>query len=79
LHLPSWILLLAWFQIYVGRPISAKAGVWLIGWAIPLFSWQLGPLVWISAVVPLIWAETRRELTQAISLARILLKKPNRP
>ena len=79
LHLPSWILLLAWFQIYVGRPISAKAGVWLIGWAIPLFSWQLGPSVWISAVVPLIWAETRRELTQAISLARILLKKPNRP
>ena len=79
LHLPSWILLLAWFQIYVGRPISAKAGVWLIGWAIPLFSWQLGPLVWISAVLPLIWAETRRELKQAISLARILLKKPNRP
>ena len=79
LHLPSYILLLAWFQIYVGRPISAKAGVWLIGWAIPLFSWQLGPSVWISAVVPLIWAETRRELTQAISLARILLKKPNRP
>jgi PST family polysaccharide transporter len=79
LHLPSWILLLAWFQVYVGRPSSAKTGVWLIVWAIPLFSWQLGPLVWISAVVPLIWAPTRRELTQAISLVFNLLRKTNRP
>ena len=67
LALPSWILLLIWFRAYVGRPISTQAMLWFIGWAIPLFGWQLGPWAWTSVLVPLIWPATRRELLQAIA------------
>ena len=65
-HIPSWILLLAWFRVYVGRPVSSRALVWLIAWAVPLFSWQLGLWVWASVVGPLLWSATRRELLQTI-------------
>ena len=36
--LPSYILLLIWFQVYIGRPRYTQAGVWFTAWAIPLFS-----------------------------------------
>ena len=65
-HLPSWVLLLAWFRVHVGRPLSVRAVVWLVTFAIPLFYWQLGPWAWTSVVVPLVWSATRRELTHAI-------------
>jgi len=67
-HLPSWVLLLAWFRVHVGRPISVRAVVWLVTFAIPIFYWQLGPWAWTSVVVPLMWSATRRELTHAIAM-----------
>jgi O-antigen/teichoic acid export membrane protein len=66
-HIPSWILLLYWFRVYVGRPFSIHAGVWLIAWAVPLFGWQIGPWVWLSLTIPLIWPATRRELLQTLA------------
>jgi O-antigen/teichoic acid export membrane protein len=68
--LPSYALLLTWVTVYVGRPISAQAGVWLVSWTVPLFSWQLGPWTWVGAIVPLLWPATRRELLQTIAMVR---------
>jgi PST family polysaccharide transporter len=65
--IPSYILFIIWFQVYIGRVRYTQAGVWFIAWAIPLFSWQLGPWVWVSVIVPLIWPATRRELLQAVA------------
>lgn len=66
--LPSYVLLLIWFQLYIGKPRYAQAGVWFVAWAIPLFSWQLGFWAWTSTTVPLIWSATRRELLQAVAM-----------
>ena len=66
--LPSFVLLLIWFQVHVGRLRYARAGVWFAAWAIPLFSWQLGPWVWTSILVPLILPTTRKDLLQAVAM-----------
>jgi len=66
--LPSWILLLVWFQRRIGRAISAQAVVWFTAWAAPIFAWQLGFWVWVSLLGPLIWPPTRRELLQAVAM-----------
>ena len=66
--LPSYILPMMWFQLYLGRLRYAQALVWLAAWIIPLFSWQLGPWTCISVIVPLIWPATRSELLQAVSM-----------
>lgn len=66
--LPIWILFMFWFQGHISKPISTQAVVWFIAWAIPLFSWQLGPWTWLSIIVPLIWSPTRRELLQGVAM-----------
>jgi PST family polysaccharide transporter len=61
--LPSLCLpLIIWVRVYMGRLRYTEAGIWYTAWAVPLFSWQLSPWVWISVLVPLIWPPTRREL-----------------
>jgi len=65
--LPTYVLFPVWFQVYIGRANYARSGIWFVAWALPLFFWQLGPWMWISVVVPLLWPATRRELLQAIS------------
>jgi PST family polysaccharide transporter len=67
--LPTYLLLLIWTSLHVGRPISAEAVVWLVGWTLPLFSWQLGHWVWLGALVPLVWPATRKELLRAAAVA----------
>jgi PST family polysaccharide transporter len=71
----SYILLPVWFHLYVGRLRYAQVGVWYAAWALPLFSWQLGPWIWVSVIVPLIWPVTRRELTLTVTT---VLRKPYR-
>ncbi len=68
MSLPSSIVVLVWFQLHVSKLRYVQAGVWFMAWAIPLFSWQLGPWVWVSLIPPLIWPATRRELLQAIAM-----------
>ena len=66
--LPSYLLLLIWVLVYVGKPISAPAVIWYVAWVLPLFSWQLGHWTWVSAIVPFLWPTTRRELRRAVAL-----------
>ncbi len=66
--LPSYVVLVTWFLVYVGRPKFAHAGVWFAAWTIPLFSWQLGPWAWVSVTLPLLWSPTRRELMQTVAM-----------
>jgi len=66
--LPSYLLLAIWVLLYVGRPISAAAGVWYVALVIPLFSWQLGHWAWIAVIAPLLWPTTRRELQRAVAM-----------
>jgi PST family polysaccharide transporter len=51
--LSSYVLLIVWIIVCAGRLRYSQAGVWFTAWAIPLFSWQLSPWVWISVLVPL--------------------------
>ncbi len=76
--LPSFILLLVWVWLYVGKPMSVQAGVWLIAWTVPLFFWQLGSWGWISIValiLPLMWSATRRELLQPIAMVLKMIRR----
>jgi O-antigen/teichoic acid export membrane protein len=66
--LPSYLLLLIWVLVYVGKPISAPAVIWYVAWVLPLFSWQLGHWTWVSAIVPFLWPTTRRELRRAVAV-----------
>jgi PST family polysaccharide transporter len=66
--LPSYLLLLSFVLVYVGKPRFARAGVWFAALAVPIFGSQLSSWAWVSAVVPLLWPETRTELTQAIKM-----------
>src|SRR3712207_6868358 len=51
--LPSYLLFLIWFRVYIGKLRYTYAGIWFIAWAIPLFGWQLGLWAWISVILPL--------------------------
>jgi len=77
--LPTFILFAVWFQLYVGRGRYAQAGVWYMAWALPFFTWQLGPWVWASAVVPFVWSKTRRELLQVVRSVATSLRKRQEP
>lgn len=66
--LPSYVLLLIWFQRNVGKPRYAHAGVWYMAWAIPLFGWQLSLWTWVSVLAPFIWSATRNELLHVIAM-----------
>jgi PST family polysaccharide transporter len=66
--LPSYFVLLIWVLVYIGRPNFAQAGIWFAAWTLPLFSWQLGPWVWVSVILPLMWPATRRELLQTVAM-----------
>jgi PST family polysaccharide transporter len=66
--LPSYILLAVWSRIRIGRLSYTRAGIWFTAWAIPLFNWQIGPWAWISVVIPMMLAATRRELLQAAAM-----------
>jgi PST family polysaccharide transporter len=68
MSLASSIVVIVWFQLHVSKLKYVQAGVWFMAWAIPLFSWQLGPWVWVSPILPLVWPVTRRELLQAIAM-----------
>src|SRR4028118_1272283 len=35
--LASYVLLVIWFEVYVGRPGYLQPAVWMMAWAIPLF------------------------------------------
>jgi O-antigen/teichoic acid export membrane protein len=72
--LPSYALLLALGLVYIGKQRYIQTGVWFTAWAIPLFSWQLGPWVWISAIVPLLWPATRRGALQTMTM--VLRRSP---
>jgi len=74
--LPSYLLLHIWFVAYVGRPKYTQAGVWFIGFAIPLFSWQLSPWVCVSAILPLMWPATRKQLVD--TLREVVMAVQNR-
>jgi O-antigen/teichoic acid export membrane protein len=78
--LPSYTLILIWFQVYVGRMRYAQALVWFTAWAVPLFSWQLNAWAWTSLIVPLIvsliWPAPWRELLRAVAL---VLRRTNEP
>jgi len=76
LALPAWILLLIFFKVHVGKPVSAQATVWFTAWAVPVIGWPLGLWVWMSVVLPLTWSVTRGELLQAIAM---VLKEMRRP
>jgi O-antigen/teichoic acid export membrane protein len=75
--LPSYTLLLIWVLVYVGKPASPRVGVWFVAWVLPLFSWELGHWTWISAIAPLVWPATRRELRQVVTM--ILKRTSKRP
>jgi O-antigen/teichoic acid export membrane protein len=62
LALPAWILLLVFFRMHVGKPVSAQAAVWFTAWAIPVIGWPLGLWVWMSAILPLTLSITRWQL-----------------
>jgi O-antigen/teichoic acid export membrane protein len=64
----SYLLLLIWVLVYVGKPISVPAGIWYVAWVLPLFSWQLGPWTWVSAIVPFLWPTSRRPLRRAVAV-----------
>jgi len=66
--LTSYSVLLIYFARYIGRLGLSQAGVWFVAWAIPLFSWQLGPWAWVSVLLPLIWSATRKELLGAVAM-----------
>lgn len=68
--LPTFVLLQIWVRSRIGRVSYARAGVWFLGWSLPLFSPQLGPLAWVSLVAPLLWPAAREELLQA---AKVML------
>ena len=73
--LPTFFLFAVWFHVYIGRGRYAEAGVWLAAWALPLFSWQVGPWVWLSIIVPLTWSKTRRELLQNVQTIATVLRR----
>jgi PST family polysaccharide transporter len=64
----SNILLINWITSYIGKPRYAPAGVWVIAWTLPLFSWQLGPWTWVSVLFPLVWPVTRGQLLYIVSM-----------
>ena len=65
--LPSYILIQVWIGSTVGSPKYSRAAIWYTAFAIPLFSWQLGPWTCISVMIPLVWPATRKELWQIIA------------
>lgn len=66
LALPSYVLIHIWVASYVGKPRYVQAGVWFLASAIPLFAYQLGPWAYVSLLVPLAWATTRKEMLQIL-------------
>ena len=65
--LPGYIVLHVWLLANVGTPIYTPAAIWLIAFALPLFSWQLGPWSWSLIALPLLWSPTRMELRRTVS------------
>jgi O-antigen/teichoic acid export membrane protein len=68
--LPSYVLVVLWVLIYIGRPTYTRAGVWFTVWAVSLFGWQLGTWAWASVLLPLLWRRTRGELLQTVTMIR---------
>jgi PST family polysaccharide transporter len=65
--LPSYVILHTWLLANVGVPTYTSAAIWLISFALPLFSWQLGPWTRSIVVLPLLWSRTRMELRRTVS------------
>jgi PST family polysaccharide transporter len=58
----SCVLLHCWVRAHTEHIRYLHALLWLLAFTLPLFARDLGSLVWVSVVAPLIWPGTRRDL-----------------